>query len=178
MRKIRLIGVCVLVVSGCGVISSVLQPPNVVPSVDPSRYVGTWYEIARYPTSFQADCASSTANYTAQPDGTIGVLNTCLAADGSVVSTIEGSATIVDPTTNAKLTVNFPSVPVPAPYWIIDLGQDYEYAVVSDPTRLTLFILSRTPTLEPLMLDGILSRLEAQGYDPEKLFYDAPVTVE
>ncbi len=177
MRKTILIGLSLAIGGCCGLIGSVLQPPEVVPFVDLGRYVGKWYEIARYPTSFQADCASSTADYTARPDGSIGVLNTCLAADGSLVSTIEGSATVADPTTNAKLTVTFPSVPFPAPYWIIDLGQDYDYAVVSDPFRQTLFILSRTPTLDQPTLDGILGRLVEQGYDPARLFYDTPVTV-
>jgi len=158
-------------------IGSVLQQPDVVPYVDLARYVGKWYEIARYPTAFQADCESSTAEYTAREDGSIGVLNTCLAADGSVVSTIEGSASVVDPTTNAKLSVRFPNVPIAAPYWIIDLGQEYEFAVVSDPLRLTLFILGRTPTLDAATLDGIKGRLVDQGYDPERLIYDVPVAV-
>jgi apolipoprotein D and lipocalin family protein len=157
-------------------IGYVLQLPDVVPYVDLTRYVGKWYEIAHYPTAFQADCGSSTAEYTAQDDGTIKVFNTCLAADGSVVSTIEGTASVVDPKTNAKLAVRFPNVPIPAPYWIIDLGTDYEYAVVSDPFRLTLFILSRTPTLDSATLDGIKSRLVDQGYDPEQLIYDVPVS--
>ncbi len=161
--------------TGCGIIGSVLQPPSVVSYVDLTQYVGKWYEIARYPTSFQADCASSTAEYTARDDGTIGVLNTCLAGDGSVISTIEGSARVVDPETNAKLVVSFPGVPFPAPYWIIDLSEDYEFAVVSDPTRQTLFILSRTPRLDPDTLDGILNRLAEQGYDPARLVYDTPV---
>jgi apolipoprotein D and lipocalin family protein len=176
MRKILLGGLALTVGGCCDIIGSLLQPPSVVPYVDLTRYVGFWYEIARYPTPFQANCASSTANYTARSDGTIGVLNTCLAADGSVVSTIEGSASVVDPTTNAKLKVTFPSVPIPGDYWIIDLGPNYEYAVVSDPLRLTLFILSRTPTLDQPTLDGILSRLVNQGYDPARLVYDTPVT--
>jgi apolipoprotein D and lipocalin family protein len=188
MRRVLLSGLALTLGGCCGVgglvglgsilvIGAALQPPAVVPYVDLTRYVGFWYEIARYPTSFQADCASSRANYTALPDGTIGVLNTCLAADGTVVSTIEGSASVADPTTNAKLTVSFPGVPFPAPYWIIDLDPNYQYAVVSDPVRLTLFILSRTPTLAPATLDGILSRLVDQGYDPARLVYDTPVTV-
>ena len=177
MRRMLLGGLALTVGGCCGVCASLLQPPSVVPYVDLTRYVGFWYEIARYPTPFQANCASSTADYTARSDGTIGVLNTCLAADGSVVSTIEGSASVVDPTTNAKLVVTFPGVPFPGDYWIIDLGPNYEYAVVSDPLRLTLFILSRTPTLDQPTLDAILSRLVDQGYDPARLVYDTPATV-
>jgi len=178
MRTMLAGGLALMVGGCCGIICSTVHPPVVVPYVDLNRYVGKWYEIARYPTPFQAGCASSTANYTANEDGTIGVFNTCLAPDGSVNSTIQGTARVVDATTNAKLKVSFPNVPIPGDYWIIDLGQDYEYAVVGDPTRLTLFILSRTPTLDQATLAAILSRLPYQGYDPERLVYDTPVTVQ
>jgi len=175
-RKRQLVSVpLVAFIAGC---AAFLPPLDVVESVDLAQYAGKWYEIARYPTFFQADCASSTAEYTARDDGTIGVFNTCLAADGSIVSTIEGVAEVVDASTNAKLLVRFPNVPIPGPYWIIDLDPAYQYAVVGDPYRSTLFILSRTPTLDEAMLDGILERLPSQGYDPQRLIYDTPVTVE
>jgi apolipoprotein D and lipocalin family protein len=163
----------VTLVIGCG---AFYPPLDVVESVDLTQYAGKWYEIARYPTFFQAACVSSTAEYTARDDGTIGVFNTCLAADGTTVSTIEGVAEVVDPSTNAKLVVSFPGVPFPGDYWIIDLDAGYQYAVVGDPNRFTLFILSRTPTLDQTTLDGILNRLPSQGYDPGQLIYDAPVT--
>lgn len=178
MRAKPLSALMLVIVTGCGAIGSLLNPPTVVPFVDLGRYVGRWYEVARYPTPFQAECASSTADYSARPDGSVGVFNTCLGTNGSTISTIEGTATVDDPTTNAKLTVSFPNVPIPGGYWIIDLGENYEYAVVGDPTRLTLFILSRTPTLDAATLDGILNRLPDQGYDPGQLVYDTPVTVQ
>ena len=165
----------VTLVVGCG---AFFPPLDVVESVDLTQYAGKWYEIARYPTFFQAACVSSTAEYTPRADGTIGVFNTCIAADGSTVSTIEGVAEVVDPSTNAKLVVSFPNVPFPGPYWIIDLDVDYQYAVVGDPNRSTLFILSRTPTLDETTLDGILNRLPSQGYDPGRLIYDMPVTAQ
>ena len=116
----------VTLVIGCG---AFYPPLDVVESVDLTRYTGKWYEIARYPTFFQAACVSSTAEYTARADGKIGVFNTCLSVDGSTVSTIEGVAEVVDPSTNAKLVVSFPNVPIPGPYWIIDLDAAYQYAV-------------------------------------------------
>ena len=177
MKCMGLAASALLTVTGCGAIGSVLDPPTVVSSVELSRYVGKWYEIAHYPTPFQSGCASSTADYTARSDGSINVFNTCLGSDGGTISTIEGTATIDDRVTNAKLTVRFPGIPIPGGYWIIDLGENYEYAVVGDPTRLTLFILSRTPSLDPAVLEGILSRLPAQGYDPGQLVYDAPLPV-
>jgi len=168
--------IVVFVVTAAWVTScAALFPPlEVVPYVDPSRYIGKWYEIARYPTFFQAGCASSTADYTLRDDGNIGVFNTCLAADGSTVSTIDGVAEVLDPSTNAKLLVDFPNVPIPGSYWIIDLDAAYEYAVVGDPYRFTLFILSRTPTLDKTTLDAILARLPDKGYDPARLVYDTP----
>jgi apolipoprotein D and lipocalin family protein len=165
----------VTLVVGC---AALFPPLDVVESVDLTQYTGKWYEIARYPTFFQAACVSSTAEYTARADGKIGVFNTCLAADGSTVSTIEGVAEVVDPSTNAKLVVSFPNVPIPGPYWIIYLDAAYQYAVVGDPYRSTLFILSRTPTLDQTTLDSILNRLPSQGYDPGRLIYDAPVTAQ
>ena len=163
---------------GCGSLPQAVLPPlDTVSNVDLNRYTGKWYEIARYPNWFQSSCASSTADYTANADGTIGVFNTCLAADGSVNSTIQGTARKVDSATNAKLKVTFPSIPFPADYWIIQLGENYEYAVVGEPTRSTLFVLSRTPTLDQNRLNTILAQLTDQGYDPARLIYDTPIAV-
>lgn len=163
---------------GCVSCFEVLFPPlDTVANVDVNRYTGKWYEIARYPNWFQSGCASSAAEYTANDDGSIGVFNACLDADGGVNSTIQGTARVVDTTTNAKLKVAFPGVPFEGSYWIIQLGDDYEYAVVGEPTRLTLFILSRTPTLDQETLDTILAKLPDQGYDPARLIYDTPVTI-
>lgn len=154
----------------------VFPPLDTVANVDVNRYTGRWYEIAHYPTFFQAGCASSTAEYAANADGSISVFNTCLDADGSVNSTILGTARVVDSTTNAKLKVSFPGIPFAGDYWIIQLGENYEYAVVGEPTRSTLFILSRTPMLDQGTLNAILTGLADQGYDPARLIYDMPVS--
>lgn len=177
MRGIVGLALVLAASTGCAPIASVLDPPVVVQSVDLDRYLGTWYEIAHYPTFFQGGCASSVAEYSLRDDGTIRVFNRCLDADGNQVDSIEGTARVVDPATNAKLVVTFPSAPFPGPYWIIDLDENYTYAVVSDPARLTLFILSRAPTLDSATLDGILDRLVTQGFEPDRLIYDAPVVV-
>lgn len=163
--------------TGCGLPTSGGGAPlDVVAQVDVERYVGKWFEIARYPNWFQSGCASSTADYTVNDDGSIRVFNTCLAADGSVNSTIQGTARVADSSTNAKLKVTFPGIPFSADYWIIQLGANYEYAVVGEPTRTNLFILSRTPTLNEETLNAILTELVNQGYDPARLIYDKAVT--
>lgn len=156
--------------SGCGLFPLNAGPPlKTVENVDISRYMGTWYEIAKYPVSFENGCTGVTAEYSLIADGSVRVINTCRTADGQgSASQIEGIATVADPTTNAKLTVYF-FFPFGAPYWIIDLDADYQYAVVGDPTRTFLWILSRTPTLDAAVYEQIVGRLPDLGYDPDRL---------
>ncbi len=146
-----------------------LPPLETVPGVELERYLGTWYEIASYPQRFQEGCTATTATYTQRGDGEIGVLNRCRKGgpDGTEAVS-EGRARVVDTQTNAKLEVSFFG-PFWGDYWIIDLGPDYEYAVVGHPSRDYLWILSRTPTLDDETYDGILRRLEDMGYPLEPL---------
>jgi apolipoprotein D and lipocalin family protein len=151
------------------------NPLPVVSKVELSRYLGTWYEIARYPNRFQRDCFGSTATYSLREDGDIKVVNTCRkgSPDGPIDS-IEGKAWVVDEATNAKLKVRF-FWPFSGNYWIIGLGSDYEYAIVGDPSRDYLWILSRTPTLDDAALQKILDQLPTLGYDPAKLLYASSI---
>ena len=146
-----------------------LPPMQVVPSVDLARYAGKWYEIARLPNRFQRDCAANTtATYTLRPDGKITVLNECRTAEGRTKSA-KGTARVADPKgPNSKLKVSF-FWPFAGDYWIIELGWDYEYAVVGHPARKYLWILSRTRQMDEAVYNGILARLAAQGYDTTKL---------
>lgn len=139
-----------------------------VSSVDLNRYVGKWYEIARYPNRFEKDCISDvTAQYTLRPDGKIEVVNSCRKADGKMKSS-KGSAKIADKQSNAKLKVTF-FWPFYGDYWIIELDPEYRYAVVSEPGRKYLWILSRTPKLDPAVYDAITTRLRQNGFDPDRL---------
>ena len=145
--------------------------PNLptVGNVEVSRYLGLWYEIAKYPVSFEEGCVGVTAEYTLNPDGSIKVVNTCYPGTlDAEPTTIEGVAQIADPATNAKLNVAFFG-PFGAPYWIIDLDPDYQWAVIGEPSRTFLWILSRTPTLDDAVYQDILSRLPAKGYDVSRL---------
>ena len=142
---------------------------KVVPYVKLERYTGTWYEIARYPQRFQEGCVASKAVYGIGPDGKIQVYNEC--RQGSLegpVKSVRGKAKVVDPATNAKLKVTF-FWPFYGDYWIIDLGEAYEYAVVGHPSRKYLWVLSRTPAMGESVYRGILERLEKQGYDTDRL---------
>jgi apolipoprotein D and lipocalin family protein len=146
-----------------------LPPLKVVTFVDLNRYAGTWYEIARYPNRFQKGCVGTTAIYNIRKDGRIDVLNQCRKGtlDGEI-SSVKGTAWVVDNKTNAKLKVSF-FWPFSGHYWIIDLGENYEYAVVGHPDRKYLWILSRTPKMNEKTYDHILQNLKFQFYDIDKL---------
>jgi apolipoprotein D and lipocalin family protein len=150
------------------------DPPTVVRHVDLDRYLGKWYEIARYPNRFQKQCVASTAVYSIREDGRIRVLNAC--RKGSLEGPLkraEGKAWVVDETTQAKLKVQF-FWPFRGDYWIIDLGENYEYAVVGHPKRKYLWILSRTPQMETEVYEEILERIVRNGYDPDRLIRMEP----
>lgn len=146
-----------------------------VPSVDLKQYSGRWYEISRFPNKFQKKCVGNvTADYALNADGTIRVVNRCLKKDGEISEAI-GKAKNKDATTNSKLEVRFAPgflsfIPnVWGDYWIIDLDPKYQYAVIGDPKREYLWILSRTPTMDDALYQQLLRKTETMGYDPSKL---------
>ena len=150
-----------------------MPPPKTVASVDLTRYAGLWYEIARYDTPFDEDAVAVTAEYTLNDDGTVRVVNKGLVGglDGTPTS-IEGVARVVDPVTNSKLSVTFdrPDIAgVEFDYWIIELDEDYQYAVVTNETRFVLYILSRTPALEDSVYEDILYRIVKKGFDADRV---------
>ena len=139
-----------------------------VPYVDLKRYLGRWYEIARYPNRFEKPgIRDVTATYTLRPDGRISVVNACYHPDGRREAA-SGWAKVSDTGTNAKLRVTF-FWPFFGNYWVIDLAPDYEYAVIGEPSRKYLWILSRTPEMSEESYRAITQRLTALGYDPSRL---------
>ena len=146
-----------------------LPPLEVVAFVDLNRYAGTWYEISRYPNRFQKGCVGTTATYTIHKDGKIDVLNQCRKGMlNGEISSVKGTAWVVDNKTNAKLKVSF-FWPFSGHYWIIDLGENYDYAVVGHPDRKYLWILSRSPKMDEKIYNLILEKLKLQFYDINKL---------
>ena len=130
--------------------------------------MGRWYEIATIPMSFQKGCVGVTADYTLRKDGDVDVVNTCRKERlDAPPRTATAKAWAVDDT-GAKLEVRF-FWPFHGSYWIIDLAPDYSWAVVGHPSREYLWILSRTPQMDPATYDAILGRLRAQAYDTSLL---------
>jgi apolipoprotein D and lipocalin family protein len=149
-----------------------LQP---IDALDVPRYLGAWYEIAKYPNRFQKQCDGyTTAHYSLQPDRSLQVINRCRRADGRYDEAI-GSARQIGPADSPKLQVRFAPgwlsfLPmVWGDYWVIDLDPDYQLAAVSEPKREYLWILSRTPTVPRQTLAALLDRLERQGFDTSRL---------
>jgi apolipoprotein D and lipocalin family protein len=145
-------------------------PPTPVAHVDLERYVGLWYEVAKIPNRFQKQCVrGTTARYAIREDGRIDVVNSCVTEDGTL-DEAKGLAKVVDTTSNAELEVNFFRLLglrlFWGDYWIIGLGDDYEYAIVGTPDRKYGWILSRTPEITPELRARIDGELRAQGYDP------------
>ena len=148
-----------------------MPPPETVESVDLESYAGLWYEFARYDTIFDEDAVGVTAEYTLNDDGTVKVVNRGVRPDGNPTF-IEGVARVLDPETNAKLGVTFDRedlAGIEFNYWIIELDEDYEWAVVSEATRYVLYILSRTPALDDAVYEDILYRIVKKGFEADKV---------
>jgi apolipoprotein D and lipocalin family protein len=148
---------------------------NTVATLDVPRYMGTWYEIAKFPNWFQTQCVANTrAQYLALTDGSVQVLNSCVAADGRTMDAL-GQARQIGPATSPKLKVRFAPawlswLPVVwGDYWVIDLDTDYQLAAVSDAKRDYLWVLSRTPQVNVKAYDALIERLKAQHFDVQKL---------
>jgi apolipoprotein D and lipocalin family protein len=152
------------------------QPLEAVPSVDLARYCGMWYEIARLPNGFQTKCAGDVvATYTLLDDGQIKVVNRCRKENGEVTEAEGRAKRASDDEPNSKLKVRFaPAILSFLPfvwgnYWILEIDTAYTYAVIGEPDREYLWILSRTPKIDENILQGILGRMKEKDFDVEKI---------
>lgn len=146
-----------------------------VQSVDVARYLGTWFEIATFPILFQRACARTSATYGVRDEGGLTVFNQCRVGglDGQPFA-FTGKALPVDET-NARLEVSFFG-DAGAPYWVIERDHaaetgPYDWALVSDPTETTLWILHRAPQMDEALLAPLLERLDERGYDTAALSF-------
>jgi apolipoprotein D and lipocalin family protein len=151
--------------------SSDNQQLQVVPKLDLDRFQGTWYEIAHNPWFVQKDCFAMIAHYKLVEDGKIKVTNICRdnGFDGEI-SQIEGKAWVVEEKTQAKWKVQF-IWPFKLNYWVIEIDKDYQYAVVGEPDKDNVWILSRQPHLDKKILDKIMENTQAKGYDLSKIVW-------
>ncbi|MBC7751802.1 MAG: lipocalin family protein [Candidatus Saccharibacteria bacterium] len=154
--------------------AKVIKPVTSVKTIDLPKYLGRWYEIARLPMFFERHCAAHvTATYSLNPDSTIKVDNQCQKKNGDPMQSI-GQAAAVDES-HAKLSVTFlPSWLrwtglAKAPYWVLKIDDNYTTALVGEPSRKYLWILSRTPQISPAIYQEYVAEAQRQGFDTSQL---------
>ncbi|XP_022729678.1 temperature-induced lipocalin-1-like [Durio zibethinus] len=148
---------------------------EVVKNLDINRYMGRWYEIASFPSRFQPRNGENTrATYTLNEDGTVHVLNETFT-DGKR-GFIEGTAYKADPKSDeAKLKVKFyvppflPIIPVVGDYWVLYIDDDYQYALIGQPSRKYLWILCRQTHMDDEIYNQLVQKAKDEGYDVSKL---------
>ncbi|MEO1276970.1 MAG: lipocalin family protein [Pseudomonadota bacterium] len=139
-----------------------------VARLDLARYEGLWYEIARFPNSFEEGCTGVTAEYAQRPDGRIGVVNTCRqgALDGPV-EVAEATARVVAP---GQLKVKFVQwLPFEGDYWVTYVDEAYSVVAVAEPKGNFGWILAREPQPAEAAIALARAALAADGYDLERL---------
>ena len=176
MRRMLRAGVCWLWLGACmAAWSQPVAPLRPIAALDVPRYLGRWYEIAKFPNRFQQQCVADTsADYSLLGEGRLQVLNQCRLSSGEMQSAL-GQARQIGGGQSPRLQVRFAPawlsfLPfVWGDYWVIDLDDRYELAAVSEPSRQYLWILARQPVVEPARYAALLERLSAQGLDVSRL---------
>ncbi|MGB5687742.1 MAG: lipocalin family protein [Woeseiaceae bacterium] len=165
MRSLLLFAV--LTLAGCTGIPEGIDP---VDNFELEPYLGTWYEIARLDHSFERGLSNVTAVYSLREDGGVGVLNRGYRTEKGKWDEAEGKAYFIGDPSVGRLKVSFFG-PFYGAYNIFELGENYEYSMVAGPDRSYLWILAREARLPQAMLDELLSKAEAAGYDTSELIF-------
>lgn len=141
----------------------------VVQNVDIQRYMGTWYEIARFPHRFEKDLVGVTATYELKSNGQISVLNQGYkhTLDGKHKKA-KGRGRIPDPGATGRLQVTF-FLWFWADYLILDLDENYQHVLIGSSTPDYLWILSRTPQMDEEHYNRLVEKAAALGYNTSKL---------
>jgi lipocalin len=167
---VALVSLLAVVAAAC----APMAPPRTttVDRVDVERYLGTWYEVGSVKQFFSIGLVNTKAEYSLRPDGLIRVENSGrYFAPFGPESRIVGSAAPVD-ASNARLNVSFVGTATPTPpgnYWIVDLDDDYRWAIVSDPTGQSGFLLSRERTVSDELYAELVQRAQAAGVNTSNL---------
>lgn len=187
MRHITITLLLNLLILGIGqpaVFASEPPPLPTIVTLDVPRYMGRWYEIAKYPNWFQKKCVSDTsAEYRLQPDGAVQVVNRC-RMENSEWNEAVGLARQIGGPTSPKLEVRFAPAWlsfIPAvwgDYWIIDLDPGYQLVAISEPRREYLWVLSRHPQVSADAYSALMQRLRHLGFDTNKLEKTAHLAVQ
>jgi apolipoprotein D and lipocalin family protein len=159
----------ITLLSFIGIISCQSQPLETVKTLDVNQYAGTWYEIARLPNRFEKDLEYVTATYELMENGKIKVINRGMSiSEPGKKSEITGKAWVPDSAFPGKLKVQF-FWPFSGRYWVISLDPDYRYALVGDPSRKFLWILSKDKQLNQETYLKLVQTARDNGFETDKL---------
>jgi lipocalin len=171
MRVFRLLLILSFLLSfSCSKTNSRMIDKTTVKELDLTRYLGTWYEIARFPHSFEKNLVGVTANYSLREDGKIKVLNQGYknTLDGEL-SVAVGKAKIPNKLEPAKLKVSFFWI-FYADYFVLELDENYQYAMIGSSSDKYFWILCRTPQMDSATYEMLIEKARKRGYNLEKLY--------
>jgi len=131
--------------------------------VDLSRYAGVWYDIAHYPSKYQAGCQDSITSFSLRNNGDIDVLNSCHDKQNGSLHHADGHGWVTDTSSNARLKISY-FWPFRNEYVVIDQGKDYEYSVICTADKKHLWIIARTPSISSDVFEKIVTAIEKQGF--------------
>ena len=151
------------VLTGCAKVS---VDNSVVDSLDVKRFLGAWYEVARYDHRFERGLEKTSVIYSLRDDGAIDVLN--MGMKGDIMKEAKGKAKLTD--TPALLRVSFFG-PFYNDYRVMMIDPDYQYALIGGSTDDYLWILSRTPKLSDDVRKHVLNEVQKRRYDTSKLYW-------
>lgn len=174
-QGLRLTGVLVLAAGGLvtyllGRREKEKEELEVADAVDLKKYAGDWYEIARFPAYFEKNCYNTKAHYALNENGTLSITNTCNRrnAKGRLRKST-ATAYVTDPGRNAKLKLKFFGGLVTGDYEIIEVDDEYRYAMVGTADRKYLWIISRTPALSGVYITDLIKKARSLGFETENL---------
>ena len=169
---ILILNICAVLISTFSISSPFAEENKkleAVSNLDLHKFQGVWYEIAHNPWFPENNCFSMIAHYKLIKDKKIEVTNICRKNGfDREISKITGKAWLVDPTIKSKWEVQF-IWPFTLDYWVIDLEEDYKYAVIGEPDKENIWILSRKPIMKKSLLVKLIKKTEMKGYDLSNL---------
>ena len=167
--RIVILGVF-LVVTGCVNIPDGIEP---VGNFEVNRYLGKWHEIARLDHSFERGLTAVTAEYSKREDGGIKVINRGFNTASNTWKEAEGRAYFVEGSDMGYLKVSFFG-PFFGAYIVFDLGNDYEYSLVTSSDRSYLWLLARSPMIDDALKTKLLDKMSALGFATQALIFVDP----
>jgi len=172
-RAARRVGLSiVLTLAGATSALALAQTAIATKSIDPQRYLGRWYEVARIPNSFQKNCEAATSDWAKQGDGEYAVVQTCHTGSPTGPSkTWKGNGKVLDPVA-AKIRIGFFGGFIKQDYVVVDRADDYSWCILSTATPKFFWIMSRRPVISAQQKAQLVARSRQLGFDVTPLVYD------